>query len=354
MCVHIRRLHLIPTGAGHTLWKQFQRGLTDHCFCLSRIPLSPSLQAAAFHSLVNCQLLPSKSDVHNCSTKILWEVTHLQYCTFLCPKVYSGSLVSEKNSCNARSSRILGFSSRGGNGGGMLPLFIASLSSSFSMASRTWYDALSVPVKTSRTRDGDGERGSSSSRVDSWFYGELAKRSTPSQTDVMFFVKNALVNMCEDDLIAIRNVTAMSLMIAMLYAHALRLSRPNPLIANKNARAFGLSSSLARQMMKIRKKYSRSKTVSILKNSSPRRFFFTVFCFLVSSSFSLAFNFASDLPRRFLKGLHEKSQEWEGAKTNRLVVSKDLCFGAPRLVWIDEHHNLEVQTMGLSTSVEFG
>ena len=27
-----------------------------------------------------------------------------------------------------------------------------------------------------------------------------------------------------------------------------------------------------------------------------------------------------------------------------MVVSKDLCFGAPRLVRIDEHHNLEVQS----------
>ena len=30
--------------------------------------------------------------------------------------------------------------------------------------------------------------------------------------------------------------------------------------------------------------------------------------------------------------------------TDLLVVSKDLCFGAPSLVLIDVHHNLEVQS----------
>ena len=47
-----------------------------------------------------------------------------------------------------------------------LPLFIASLSSSFSMGSRTWYDVLSAPVKTSLTR----EWGSSLAWVDSWYH----------------------------------------------------------------------------------------------------------------------------------------------------------------------------------------
>ena len=51
-------------------------------------------------------------------------------------------------------------------------LFIASVSSFFSMGSCTWYDDLFVPVTTSLTRVVEGEWESSSSRVDS-LYGLL-------------------------------------------------------------------------------------------------------------------------------------------------------------------------------------
>ena len=44
----------------------------------------------------------------------------------------------------------------------------------------------------------------------------------------------------------------------------------------------------------------------------------------------------------FWRASQELSQEWESARTDLLVVSKDLCFGAPRLVRIDEYLNLEV------------
>ena len=81
----------------------------------------------------------------------------------------------------------------------------------------------------------------------------MTKRCSPSQPDVMFVVMNALVKVCEDDLIAKINVTVMSLMIAMPYAHALGLSCPGRLvIANENSRAFGLSSILAKQQMRTK------------------------------------------------------------------------------------------------------
>ena len=37
---------------------------------------------------------------------------------------------------------------------------------------------------------------------------EVANRYTPSHTDVVFVVMDALVKICEDDLVAIRSVTA--------------------------------------------------------------------------------------------------------------------------------------------------
>ena len=93
---------------------------------------------------------------------------------FVCILIINSSTVHlvefEWNSCNARPSRMLGFSSRWGNGWGISPLFIASLSSSFSMGSRTWYDALSTPVKVSHTRLEDEKWESSSSRVVSWYH----------------------------------------------------------------------------------------------------------------------------------------------------------------------------------------
>ena len=49
-------------------------------------------------------------------------------------------------------------------------------------------------------------------------------------------------------------------------------------------------------------------------------------------------------PVKIKKATHEKSQEWESARIDLSVVSRDLCCGAPRLVRIDEHHNLEVQS----------
>ena len=46
----------------------------------------------------------------------------------------------------------------------------------------------------------------------------------------------------------------------------------------------------------------------------------------------------------FWRASHESSQEWESARKNLFVVSRDLCFGAPRLVRIDELHSPEVQS----------
>ena len=40
--------------------------------------------------------------------------------------------------------------------------------------------------------------------------------------------------------------------------------------------------------------------------------------------------------------------------TDLLVVGKDLYFGAPSLVWIDEHHNLEVQSWDCRRSLGSG
>ena len=62
---------------------------------------------------------------------------------------------------------------------------------------------------------------------------EMAKRCTPSQTDVIFVAKGALLRIHEDDLIATRSVTAMK------YRYAL-------------AHVFRLSSTLARQNVKIK------------------------------------------------------------------------------------------------------
>ena len=82
---------------------------------------------------------------------------------------------------------------------------------------------------------------------------EMTKGCGPSQPEVIFVVMDALVKLYEDDLFAQRNVTAMSLVIAMPYAHALGLSCPNRLvIANQNARTFGLSSILAKQQMRTK------------------------------------------------------------------------------------------------------
>ena len=82
---------------------------------------------------------------------------------------------------------------------------------------------------------------------------EMTKGCGPSQPEVIFVVLNTLVKVYEDELIAKRNVTAMSLVIAMPYAHTLGLSCPNRLVtANQNARAFGLSSILAKQQMKTK------------------------------------------------------------------------------------------------------
>ena len=44
----------------------------------------------------------------------------------------------------------------------------------------------------------------------------------------------------------------------------------------------------------------------------------------------------------------------ESAKIDLRVVPKDLCFGAPRLVWIDEHPSLEVQSWDCRRSLGLG
>ena len=98
----------------------------------------------------------------------------------------------------------------------------------------------------------------------------------------IFVAMDAHVRICEDDLVAISSVTAMpspdafdlslpNQLATNRYARAFPKSGSNRLvIANKNAHAFGLSSSLARHKMMTRMQYSRSKNVSILENSSPR------------------------------------------------------------------------------------
>ena len=55
---------------------------------------------------------------------------------------------------------------------------------------------------------------------------EMAQKWTPSQKDVVFVVMGALVTICEDDLIAMRSVTAIP------KPYALGLSCPNQLTAN--------------------------------------------------------------------------------------------------------------------------
>ena len=57
---------------------------------------------------------------------------------------------------------------------------------------------------------------------------------------------NALVRIHEDDLVAIRNVTAMP------QTHALGLSCPKQLTANQYARVSRLSSILARKKMRMK------------------------------------------------------------------------------------------------------
>ena len=114
---------------------------------------------------------------------------------------------------------------------------------------------------------------------------------------------DALVRICEDELIAIKSVTAMpepdafdlscpNQLAANQNTHACYLNCSNRLVsANQNAHAFGLSSSLARQKMRMRMRYSRSQNVSIFI------LYFKLVCFLASSVLSLAFNFSADLPR---------------------------------------------------------
>ena len=103
--------------------------------------------------------------------------------------------------------------------------------------------------------------------------GRYHERCSPSQPDVIFAFMNAIVNVLVDEVLLphCHKNGAMNPTIAIQNAHAFDVRCSNWLvIANKNAHAFGLSSSLASQMMKIRKKYSRRSNVSILENSSPR------------------------------------------------------------------------------------
>ena len=90
-----RLLHLIPTGGEHTLWNRFQRGLTNHCFCLSGIPPGHSPQATPLRLSVSCPLLPSGSHAHFCSPKFLekWHICNIVL-LFSVKEVCSGCLVS--------------------------------------------------------------------------------------------------------------------------------------------------------------------------------------------------------------------------------------------------------------------
>ena len=66
---------------------------------------------------------------------------------------------------------------------------------------------------------------------------EVTKGCGPSQPEVIFVVMNGIVKVYEGDLIAKKNVIAMSLVIAMPYAHALGLSCPNRLVNSQSERS---------------------------------------------------------------------------------------------------------------------
>ena len=141
-----------------------------------------------------------------------------------------------------------------------------------------------------------------------------------TQSDGIFVAMDAAVRIYEDDLIPTRSVTVMK------YPYAL-------------AHVSLLSSIFARQ--KMRMKSSKSKmTASIWMSSTPVFYFFES-----SASWLRLWLPASGLTFHvnFCRASHEWSQEWERARTNLLVVSKNLCFRAPRLVRTDELHILEVQ-----------
>ena len=113
---------------------------------------------------------------------------------------------------------------------------------------------------------------------------EMAKRCTPSQTDVIFVAMDALVKIYEDDLIATGNVTAMLCPYSL--AHVSRLSSLHSRQAEDED-----------EVAQVQDDWFHLAEFHSLP------LFFRVFCFLASS---LVSNFAIDLPRKFLKGISRK------------------------------------------------
>ena len=117
---------------------------------------------------------------------------------------------------------------------------------------------------------------------------EMAKRCTPSQTDVIFVAMDALVMIHEDDLIAMNSVTAMPLPCA------LDRSCPNQLTANRHAHASCLSSILARQKMRMKVVQVQDDCFHLAEFQSSS-IFFRVFFMASSILSSLAFKISDDL-----------------------------------------------------------
>ena len=85
---------------------------------------------------------------------------------------------------------------------------------------------------------------------------EMTKRYSPSQTDVIFVVMDALLRIYEDDLIATRNVTA------VLYPYAFHPSCPNQPTANWRDHEVRVCSIPAKQKMRMRMMQSRVATMT--------------------------------------------------------------------------------------------
>ena len=170
---------------------------------------------------------------------------------------------------------------------------------------------------------------------------EMAKRCAPSQTEVIFVIMDALVRICEDDIIAINRVTATPWPDAFdlscpnqlapdRYAHVSGLSYSNRVvIANQNSHAFGLSSSLARQKMRMRMRCSRSKHVSIFEKSNLH-----LYCSRSSASWLNRFCLWPPISQltfheSFLKGSSRIVTSMEMCRDRSVgLIPRSLCWGS--------------------------
>ena len=127
---------------------------------------------------------------------------------------------------------------------------------------------------------------------------EMVKRCTPSHTDVIFVVMDALVRICQchekcdyhksDDLDAVSSRAWSELSLSA---------------ECQSVRSRVSSDRHSRQAEDEDEVVQVQDDCCHLVKSHSSCLFFRVFCFLVSSILSsLAFNFAGDLPQKFLKG----------------------------------------------------